>query len=74
MTGRRQTLPWWLGAEGVKTTENKIHWPRWRRTSMHDNGKNVLYDCDRMNVQKKKKKRKRRKTERKYGEVVSERR
>ncbi len=29
MTGRTQTLPWWLGGEGVKTTENKIHWPRW---------------------------------------------
>ncbi len=27
-TGRSQTLPWWLGGEGVKTTENKIHWPR----------------------------------------------
>jgi hypothetical protein len=24
-TGRTQTLPWWLGGEGVKTTENKIH-------------------------------------------------
>ncbi len=22
-------LPWWLGGEGVKTTENKIHWPHW---------------------------------------------
>jgi hypothetical protein len=28
MTGRSQTLPWWLGRGGVKTTENKIHWPR----------------------------------------------
>ncbi len=28
MTGRSQTLPWWLGGEGIKTTENKIHWPR----------------------------------------------
>ncbi len=27
MTGWAQTLPWWLGGEGVKTTENKIHWP-----------------------------------------------
>jgi hypothetical protein len=27
MTGRAQTLPWWLGGEGVKTTENKIQWP-----------------------------------------------
>jgi hypothetical protein len=26
MTGRTQTLPWWLEGEGVKTTENKIHW------------------------------------------------
>jgi hypothetical protein len=25
MTGRTQTLPWWLGEEGMKTTENKIH-------------------------------------------------
>jgi hypothetical protein len=24
MTGRALTLPWWLGGEGVKTTENKI--------------------------------------------------
>jgi hypothetical protein len=23
MTGRTQTLLWWLGGEGVKTTENK---------------------------------------------------
>jgi hypothetical protein len=22
-------MPWWLRGEGVKTTENKIHWPRW---------------------------------------------
>ncbi len=28
MTGRSQTLPCWLGGEGVKTTEIKIHWPR----------------------------------------------
>ncbi len=28
MTGRTQTLPWWLGEEWVKTTENRIHWPR----------------------------------------------
>ncbi len=31
MTGRTQTLPWWLRGEGIKnrkTTENKIHWPR----------------------------------------------
>jgi hypothetical protein len=27
MTGRAQTLPWWLRGEGVKTTENKIRWP-----------------------------------------------
>jgi hypothetical protein len=27
--GKSQTLPWWLGGGGVKTTENKIHWPRW---------------------------------------------
>jgi hypothetical protein len=25
MTGMNQTLPWWLGGEGVKTTEIKIH-------------------------------------------------
>jgi hypothetical protein len=29
MSGRSQTLPLWLGGGGVKTTENKIHWPRW---------------------------------------------
>ncbi len=27
MTGRTETLPLWLGGEGVKTTENKIHCP-----------------------------------------------
>jgi hypothetical protein len=27
MTDGTQTLPWWLGGEGVKTTENKICWP-----------------------------------------------
>jgi hypothetical protein len=27
LTGRSQTLLWWLGRGGVKTTENKIHWP-----------------------------------------------
>ncbi len=27
MTGRTQALPWLLGGVGVKTTENKIHWP-----------------------------------------------
>jgi hypothetical protein len=27
LAGRSQTLPWWwLGGEGIKTTENKIHW------------------------------------------------
>jgi hypothetical protein len=31
MTGRSQTLAWWLGEEGVKTTEIKIHWLRWPR-------------------------------------------
>ncbi len=29
MTGRSQTLPWWLWEGGVKTTENKIRWLRW---------------------------------------------
>jgi hypothetical protein len=24
MTGRTQTLPWWLGEGRVKTTENKV--------------------------------------------------
>jgi hypothetical protein len=28
MTGRAQTLPWWLEGERVKTTENKMHWSR----------------------------------------------
>jgi hypothetical protein len=27
MTGRSQTLPWWLGEGGVKTTENKYIGP-----------------------------------------------
>jgi hypothetical protein len=27
MTGWSQTLTWWLGVEGIKMTENKIHWP-----------------------------------------------
>ncbi len=31
MKGRTQTLLWLLWGEGVKTTENKIHWPRWYR-------------------------------------------
>ncbi len=29
MTGKTRTLPWWPGGEGLKTTENKIHCPRW---------------------------------------------
>jgi hypothetical protein len=28
MTGRSQTVPWWLEG-GIKTTENKMHRPRW---------------------------------------------
>ncbi len=28
ITDRPQTLPWWQGGGGVKTTENKIHRPR----------------------------------------------
>jgi hypothetical protein len=24
-----QTVPLWLSGDGLKTTENKIHWPRW---------------------------------------------
>jgi hypothetical protein len=28
MTSKSQTLTWWLGREEVKTTENKIPWPR----------------------------------------------
>jgi hypothetical protein len=27
MAGRTKTLPWWLEGEGIKTIENKIHWP-----------------------------------------------
>jgi hypothetical protein len=34
MTGRSHTLPWWLEAAGVKTTENKIPWPRWLPSSL----------------------------------------
>jgi hypothetical protein len=46
MSGRSQTLPWWLGGGGVKTTKNKINcpdlnsslsfwgfWERWARNS-----------------------------------------
>jgi hypothetical protein len=29
LTGRSQTQPWWLGGVGVKTKENKVHWPRY---------------------------------------------
>ncbi len=29
MTGRSQTLKWWLGGGRVKTTEKKIHWLCW---------------------------------------------
>ncbi len=29
MTGRSRILPWWLGREGVKTTQIKIRWPCW---------------------------------------------
>jgi hypothetical protein len=28
-TGRTLILLWWLEGEGLKTTENKIHWPCW---------------------------------------------
>jgi hypothetical protein len=31
MTGRSQTLPCWMRGD-IKTTENKIHWPRWIET------------------------------------------
>jgi hypothetical protein len=29
MPGRTQTLSWWPEEKGAKTTEKKIHWPRW---------------------------------------------
>jgi hypothetical protein len=29
ITGTSHPLPWWLGEGEVKTTENKIYWPRW---------------------------------------------
>jgi len=32
MTGRTQTLVWWFGGEGVKTTENKVKWGKFVRT------------------------------------------
>jgi hypothetical protein len=32
LAGRSPTLPWWLEGGGVKTTENKIHWPRWENS------------------------------------------
>ncbi len=31
MTGRSQTMAQWLGRGEIKTTENKIHWPRCRK-------------------------------------------
>ncbi len=31
MTGRSQTLLWWLGGEGVKKTESKTHCGRYRQ-------------------------------------------
>jgi hypothetical protein len=34
MTNRIQTLPWWLGGERVKTTENKILWPPLSATNL----------------------------------------
>ncbi len=38
MTGRAQTLPWWLEGERVKTTENKMHWSRcWTVSSFDHN-------------------------------------
>ncbi len=36
MTGigaKRQTQPWWLEGEGVKTTEIKIRWHHWSRAT-----------------------------------------
>ncbi len=39
MTGRSQALPWWQGGEGVKTTENKIHWLSW--TTINSFNKNI---------------------------------
>ncbi len=42
MTGRSQTLPWWRGGGGVKTSENKIHWPCWSvPNSLHQRGLNT---------------------------------
>jgi hypothetical protein len=39
----------WLG-EGVKTTENKINWPRWQRPSMQSDSRRCittqLAECD----------------------------
>jgi hypothetical protein len=31
---REMTVPWWIEGEGVKTTGNKIHWPRRRNLSL----------------------------------------
>jgi hypothetical protein len=41
MTGRSQKLPLGLGGAGVKTTENKIHWPRWE-TRRVDDGRGAM--------------------------------
>ncbi len=34
MTGRSQTLPWWLGEGGGGKDDKKIRWPRWMECSI----------------------------------------
>jgi hypothetical protein len=50
MTGRKQTMPWWLGGGGVKTTENKIQGWRnqWKISFVQkkgNEGKLLFCDC-----------------------------
>jgi hypothetical protein len=56
MTGRTQALLRWLEGEGIKTTENKIHWHRWfspetlakRQATQHDCLPSLLGDRDKV--------------------------
>jgi hypothetical protein len=46
LVARTQTLPRWLGGEGVKTTENKIHWPVHKYSSFVHGGKSSPATCE----------------------------
>jgi hypothetical protein len=46
MTDRTQTLPWSAeGVKGVKTTENKIHWPHWSSPPLDPKGVGATLPC-----------------------------